>query len=99
MGILRTLLAISVVISHTESIAGFRFVGGMMAVQVFFMISGFYMAMILSQKYVGKGSYLLFITNRFYRLFPIFWTILIITIFISLLWYFLFDDWENYLFT
>ena len=95
MGILRTFLALIVLISHSESFFGFRFVGGMMAVQIFFIISGFYMTMILNQKYVGVGSYCLFITNRFYRLFPIFWAVLILTIFVSLLWYLLFNDWAK----
>lgn len=64
MGILRLLLAISVIIAHTESVFGVRLVGGVIAVQAFYIISGFYMAMILTEKYIGKNSYKLFITNR-----------------------------------
>lgn len=51
MGLIRILLAISVIIAHTESILGFNMVGGTLAVQAFFIISGFYMALILSEKY------------------------------------------------
>jgi len=80
MGILRLLLAISVVINHTEAIFGFRLVDASIAVQAFYMISGFYMAMILKEKYYGKGSYKLFITNRFLRLYPLYWTVLLGTI-------------------
>jgi peptidoglycan/LPS O-acetylase OafA/YrhL len=39
------------------------------------------MSLILNEKYVGvNNSYRLFITNRFFRLFPIYWTVLIGTI-------------------
>lgn len=72
MGIIRLLLAISVLISHTSTIFGFGFVGGQAAVQAFFIISGFYMAFILNEKYIGENnSYKLFITNRLLRLYPI----------------------------
>jgi len=80
VGVLRLLLAISVVINHTEAIFGFRLVDAAIAVQAFYIISGFYMAMILNEKYYGKGSYKLFITNRFLRLYPIYWTVLLGTI-------------------
>ncbi len=81
MGILRLILALSVVIAHAGPIAGFHFVGGLIAVKTFFIISGFYMSMVLNEKYTGKNnSYALFISNRFLRLFPIYWTILLLTI-------------------
>ena len=73
MGILRVILAIAVVISHSESFLGLKFTGGLVSVQIFFIISGFYMTMILDNKYVGKGSYRLFLSNRFLRLYPIYW--------------------------
>ena len=50
MGIIRFLLAISVVIAHTSSVYGFKLVGGQIAVQAFYMISGFYMTLILNEK-------------------------------------------------
>tara|TARA_R100000935_G_C2840897_1_gene170916 strand:+ start:3084 stop:4160 length:1077 start_codon:yes stop_codon:yes gene_type:complete len=82
MGLIRLLLAISVVIAHSSDIFGFSFVGGKLAVQTFFIVSGFYMTLILNEKYIGKNnSYKLFISNRFLRLYPIYWTVLIITIF------------------
>ena len=84
MGVLRLILAIAVVITHTEAIFGFRLVGGDVAVQAFYIISGFYMAMILTEKYTGKKSYKLFITNRFMRLFPIYWIVLLGTILASI---------------
>ncbi len=53
---------------------------GFVAVQTFYMISGFYMALILNTKYSGPGSYKLFITNRFLRIYPAYWIVLILTI-------------------
>ncbi len=81
MGLIRLLLALSVLAVHFGGIWKCNFVGGQIAVQSFYIISGFYMSLILNEKYVGtNGSYRLFITNRFLRLFPIYWTILILTI-------------------
>lgn len=81
MGILRFILAISVVISHSSPIFGLSFVGGQVAVQSFYIISGFYMSMILNEKYINsKNSYSLFISNRLLRLFPIYWFVLLLTV-------------------
>lgn len=86
MGLLRFILAISVVLSHTGDLFGFTFVGGQLAVQAFYIISGFYMTLILNEKYIGKNSsYKLFISNRLLRLYPIYWTVLILTILYSLI--------------
>lgn len=76
MGLLRFLLACAVIIEHTSPVFGMTLTGATIAVQSFFMISGFYMALILSRKYVGAGSYGLFISNRFLKLFPIYWIVL-----------------------
>jgi len=76
MGLLRFLLACAVIIEHTSPVFGMTLTGATIAVQSFFMISGFYMALILNQKYLGAGSYSLFITNRFLKLFPIYWVVL-----------------------
>ena len=48
MGLLRLILAISVVIWHSSPIFGISLVGGQAAVQAFYIISGFYMALILN---------------------------------------------------
>ena len=48
-------------------------IGGALAVQAFFVISGFYMALVLHTKYPpGPGSYWLFISNRLIRLWPVY---------------------------
>jgi peptidoglycan/LPS O-acetylase OafA/YrhL len=80
MGSLRLILALSVFLSHTRALFGISFVGGDVAVQSFFLLSGFYMALILNEKYKGPGSYYLFITNRLLRLMPAFWVVLGLTV-------------------
>ncbi|HEX2972076.1 MAG TPA: acyltransferase [Tepidisphaeraceae bacterium] len=81
MGLIRLLLAVSVVIAHSSPIAGMGLVGGAAAVQIFYMISGFYMALVLNEKYIGKKSlYGLFISNRILRLFPVYLVVLGTTI-------------------
>ncbi|MFN8344136.1 MAG: acyltransferase [Spirosomataceae bacterium] len=80
MGTLRFLLALSVVFFHFNEAEG-RMVGGSMAVQSFYVISGFYMALILNEKYLaGKGSYSLFISNRLLRLYPLYLLIVLMTL-------------------
>jgi peptidoglycan/LPS O-acetylase OafA/YrhL len=88
MGLLRFILALSVVTAHCGGILGsFNFIGGELAVQVFFMISGFYMSMVLESKYkLSIKGYKLFITNRLLRLYPIYWVVLTLTLFVFLLY-------------
>ena len=81
MGILRLLFALSVLISHSYPIFGNNLLGRDAAVRGFFVISGFYMSLILNEKYVNKnGSFKLFITNRFLRIYPIYWFTLILSL-------------------
>lgn len=89
MGHIRTFLAIIVIISHTEAFFGFNFLGGKIAVQAFYIISGFYMSLILNEKYIlQNNSYKLFITNRLIRLYPVYWATLLLIIISSLVLYF-----------
>src|SRR4051794_25075595 len=78
MGIFRLLLALAVVILHAGTINGYFLLTAAEAVQIFFVISGFYMALILNEKYLGPGSFRLFISNRFLRIFPTYWCVLVI---------------------
>ena len=87
MGILRTILALAVVVYHSYKLFGLRMCGGQVAVESFYMISGFYMALILNEKYIGVGNYKKFILSRFYRIFPIYWVILIAALLLSLIGY------------
>ena len=85
MGLIRFILALSVIVSHCGSVFGLNLVGGNTAVQAFYVISGFYMSLILNEKYVHqKHAFRLFITNRFLRLFPIYWVVLLLTALFSL---------------
>lgn len=47
--------------------------GGKIAVELFYIISGFYIALILDNKY--KDSIRLFYTNRLLKIFPTYWFI------------------------
>lgn len=80
MGVFRLLLALSVIASHSTSILGTTLYPGGMAVQIFFMISGFYMAMVLGSRYAHTRQGLaLFYSNRALRLYPAFFTVTIAT--------------------
>jgi len=76
MGSIRTLLALSVVFAHTY---GFVFVGGQLAVQLFYVISGFLISYILVEVRTYR-SITSFYLNRFLRLFPLYWFIAILTL-------------------
>jgi peptidoglycan/LPS O-acetylase OafA/YrhL len=82
MGLLRFLLATAVIAEHSKPIFGLTLTGGHLAVRLFFIISGFYMALILSTKYtVGQPHrYWLFITNRFLRIYPTYYVVLILSL-------------------
>lgn len=82
MGLLRILLALSVVLSHLGVPIEYRLVNGDTAVQAFYVISGFYMALILTGKYRDAC---IFLSNRFLRLFPVYWIVLAATAAFSLL--------------
>lgn len=57
---------------------------GPVAVQSFYIISGFYMALILNEKYVNQANaYRLFITNRLLKLMPVYWLMLLIIAIVS----------------
>ncbi len=89
MGLIRLLLAISVITVHASPIFGLNFIQGQMAVEVFFMISGFYMALILTEKYNKKSDYKLFISNRFLKIFPTYWLVLLISLLFQLIYWYL----------
>jgi peptidoglycan/LPS O-acetylase OafA/YrhL len=81
MGILRLLLAVSVLCAHLhgKAVLGFRLLDGELAVQCFYMISGFYMALVLNQKY-RPGQYALFLCQRYLRLWPTYALIVLLTL-------------------
>lgn len=68
MGLIRVLLAMAVLFGHLPILQGVHIVGAALAVQAFFMVSGFYMALVLSGKYSRQTG--LFYSNRLLRLMP-----------------------------
>ncbi|HVT36273.1 MAG TPA: acyltransferase family protein, partial [Nevskiaceae bacterium] len=75
MGMIRVALALAVLFTHLP-IAPFRVMGGGLAVQSFFIISGFYMALVLEGKYADRA---LFYSNRLLRLAPTYFVMLVLS--------------------
>jgi len=75
MGILRVLLATAVFISHAGPVFGLYLIPSELAVQAFFMISGFYMALILNGKY-SKLPARVFWINRLSKIFGLYLLVL-----------------------
>lgn len=82
MGVLRFLLALSVLLSHGE-ISELAIFSGNFAVEVFFCISGFYMAMVLEGRYTSIKS---FYYSRFLRIFPTYLLIMLGGLGVFLVW-------------
>lgn len=77
MGLIRTILALSVVFSHTPH--SFVFVGGPNAVRVFYMISGFLISYVLTTTPSYRNP-ITFWENRCLRLFPIYYVVALLTL-------------------
>jgi peptidoglycan/LPS O-acetylase OafA/YrhL len=78
MGWMRFLLAAAVVFQHSTTPGNIPLVDGHQAVRLFYIISGFYMALILVQKYpLNRQGLWIFYTNRAVRIFPVYWVVLI----------------------
>jgi peptidoglycan/LPS O-acetylase OafA/YrhL len=86
MGVFRLFLALSVLLGHTRGhgFLGLSFVYSEIAVQSFFMISGFYMALVLNEKYNQPGQYRTFLTQRFLRLYPTYFILITCVVLIDL---------------
>ena len=76
MGLLRTLLALIVVLAHAY---GPAFIGSQNAVKLFFMISGFLISYILIEKKSYPQRHLFYL-NRFLRLYPIYAVVAFLTL-------------------
>ncbi|MBI5428529.1 MAG: ankyrin repeat domain-containing protein, partial [Nitrospinae bacterium] len=81
MGTLRLFLALTVVAGHLPH-ARLPFMDNQISVICFFIISGFYMALIVNEQYsgLGEGWRKSFYLSRALRLFPAYWAVLIITL-------------------
>jgi peptidoglycan/LPS O-acetylase OafA/YrhL len=81
-GILRTLLAINVVLLHVFNVPTL----GNYSVSFFFMLSGFLMTLIMQKTYgYNFNGFKVFWTNRALRLYPIYYVILCFTIILILI--------------
>ncbi len=90
MGILRLYLALCVVAAHTGGVFPWLMHDGKQAVQIFYVISGFYMAMVLSSRYASLRD---FYRSRFLRIFPTYWVVLTATAVGSIISGLVFKDW------
>jgi peptidoglycan/LPS O-acetylase OafA/YrhL len=73
VGTFRLILALCVVVAHASPLPGLATLDAGLAVKTFFMISGFYMALILAEKYPATpAGRSLFYTNRFLRIYPLY---------------------------
>ena len=82
MGLLRTLLALDVLLTHVGS--PIIFFGGQIDVQLFYVISGFLISYILVERksYASIGNFYL---NRYLRLYPIYLVVASFTLFVIVL--------------
>lgn len=81
MGLLRLYLALCVVGAHSGPMFPWAAHDAHQAVQIFYMISGFYMQMVYDTNYSSPTE---FYANRFMRIFFPYWIILALTIALSL---------------
>ncbi len=85
MGLLRFLLAVSVVLSHSGGFFYYNMVGPEVAVLTFFMISGFLMQLILTSKYDPVSEKSLFWSNRFLRIYPLYLVAIVFALSLNLI--------------
>lgn len=76
MGLLRVLLALAVLFEHTGGLDGYRMIGGQLAVQAFFVISGFYMGLVLNERYDRPALNRAFYLARAIRIYAVYFLFL-----------------------
>lgn len=76
MGLLRLLLAAIVLFEHAGGLRGYSMTGGAIAVQCFFIISGFYMGLVLNERYDRPALNRAFYANRVIRIFAMYYLFL-----------------------
>lgn len=85
MGLLRLFLAICVFFNHVPSGIFHALPSGMAAVESFFIISGFYIAMVWTEKYsLIENSKTIFLVNRWLRLAPAYIAVSLIVVTVSI---------------
>ncbi len=81
MGLLRLFFALSVLLGHINCE---YLLSPIYAVNGFYIISGFYMSMILNEKYNSSSLNTLFYKKRFMRLLPTYWLLAILHLILAL---------------
>ena len=72
MGLFRLLLAVAVLLQHVSG-CKYAMTGGTTSVQTFYVVSGFFIAMILDLKYNRRDQLWLFYSNRALRIYATYW--------------------------
>jgi len=80
VGLLRTLLALSVLLDHVWNGEREILVGGRLAVQTFYLISGFLISYVLMATDTYRHDRLKFYQNRFLRLYPAYAVVAVLTL-------------------
>jgi len=80
MGLLRTLFALAVAVGHMGNMWGLEPMNGDVAVESFYIVSGFYMTMIYNEKYAAfANARRVFWLSRYLRLAPAYLLIILLT--------------------
>jgi len=78
IGLLRLLLAVAVVFVHSGMNSVWTLTGATVAVETFFIISGFYMALVYNEKYAKtKMPYWSFFSSRILKIYPMYYLVLV----------------------
>lgn len=86
MGAIRFLLAFAVVCGHVGALPYHNPFNGIMAVQAFYIISGFLIALVWDNKYSRMaGGLSLFYSNRAARIYILYWVVLAISILVAVI--------------
>jgi peptidoglycan/LPS O-acetylase OafA/YrhL len=97
LGVIRFLLAFAVVGAHVGRLPYNVALGSLLAVQSFYIISGFLIALVWDNKYKSqpKGLFL-FYANRAARIYFLYWTVLAISIIVAVVIKLLTRGWVGY---
>jgi peptidoglycan/LPS O-acetylase OafA/YrhL len=97
LGTIRFLLALAVVCAHVGKLPFTVQLGSLLAVQAFYIISGFLIALVWTNKYERRPNGLfLFYSNRAARIYILYWAVLVISIVVALVTKWLTHDFPSY---
>jgi peptidoglycan/LPS O-acetylase OafA/YrhL len=92
MGTLRFFLAISIIVAHAGPVFGVWLVDARLAVQLFYLLSGFSMAFVWQEKYATSQAPLrTFFLGRALRIYPQYFMVLVPTVLLSVYAWLAFD--------